>query len=54
MEAFSAEDRAKDVRDLDLRQDTLPAQRTFGVQWNLQKNTLTFSVSSPDRPFTRR
>ena len=54
MEAFSAEDRAKDVRDLDLRQDTLPAQRTLGVQWNLQKDTLRFSVSSPDRPFTRR
>ena len=54
MEAFFAEDRARDVRDLDLRQDTLPAQRTLGVQWNLQKDTLTFSVSSPDRPFTRR
>ena len=54
MKAFSAEDRVKDVRDLDLRQDTLPAQRTLGVQWNVQKDTLTFSVSSPDRPFTRR
>ena len=54
MEAFPAEDRAKDFRDLDLRQDTLPAQRTLGVQWNLQEDTLTFRVSPPDKPFTRR
>ena len=31
MEAFPAEDRATIVRDLDLRQDTLPAQRTLGL-----------------------
>ena len=35
MEAFPAEDRAKDVRDLDLRHDSLPAQRSLGVFWDL-------------------
>ena len=54
MEAFSAEDRATIVRDLDLRQDTLPAQRTLGVQWDLEKDVLTFSVNLPNKPFTRR
>ena len=34
MEAFPPEDRAKDVKDLDLRQDVLPTQRALGVQWN--------------------
>lgn len=28
MEALPTEDRAKDIRDLDLRRDTLPAQRS--------------------------
>ena len=55
MEAFSAKNRARDVRGLDLRQDTLPVQRiALGVQWNFQKGTLTFDVSSLDRLFTRR
>ena len=54
MEAFSAADRAKDIRDLDLREDTLPAQRTLGVQWDLEKDALTFNVHPPEKPFTRR
>ena len=31
MEAFPTEDRAKGVRDLELRRDILPAQRSLGV-----------------------
>jgi hypothetical protein len=54
MEAFPAEDRAKDIRDLDLRQDALPAQRTLGVQWDLGNDALTLSVHPPEKPFTRK
>ena len=54
MEAFPAEDRAKDVRDLDLRHDSLPAQRSLGVFWDLETDAFTFEVSLPEKPFTRR
>ena len=54
MEAFPPEDRAKDVKDLDLRQDVLPTQRALGVQWDLEDDQLTFSVSVPEKPLTRR
>ena len=54
MEAFPAEDRAKDVRDLDLRSDSLPAQRSLGVFWDLETDAFTFKVCSPEKPFTRR
>jgi hypothetical protein len=54
MEAFPPEDRVKDVKDLDLRQDVLPTQRALGVQWNLEDDQLTFSVSVPEKPLTRR
>ena len=54
MEAFLAEDRAKDVRDLDLCHDSLPAQRLLGVSWDLETDGFTFKVSLPDNPFTRR
>ena len=54
MEAFLAEDRAKDVRDLDLCHDSLPAQRSLGVSWDLETDAFTFKVSLPENPFTRR
>ena len=54
MEAFSAEDRTKDVLDLDLRHDSLPVQRSLGVFWDLETDAFTFKVSLPEKPFTRR
>ena len=54
MEAFPAEDRGKGVRDLDLRHDSLLAQRSLGVYWNLEEDTFTFKVCLPEKPFTRR
>ena len=54
MEAFPTEDRGKDVRDLDLRCDSLPALRSLGVFWDLETDTFTFEVSLPEKPFTRR
>ena len=53
MEAFPAEDRGKGVRDLDLRHDSLPAQGSLGVYWNLEEDTFTFKVCLPEKPFTR-
>jgi hypothetical protein len=54
MEAFTLEDRAKEMKDLDLRQDVLPIQHALGVQWNLENDQLTFNVSIPEKPLTRR
>ena len=50
MEALPAEDRKKGVRDLDLRHDSLPAQRSLGVHWNLEDDTFTFKVCLPRSP----
>ena len=52
MEAFPTEDLAKDIRSLDLRHDELPAQRSLGVFWDLERDVFTYKVSVPDRPFT--
>lgn len=54
MEAFPTADRAKDVRDLDFNHDALPAQRSLGVYWNLENDALTFRVTLPNKPYTRR
>lgn len=54
MEAFSVEDRAKDLKDLDLGTDPLPVQRSLGLCWNLQTDSFTYLVSNETKPFTRR
>ncbi|XP_056430806.1 uncharacterized protein LOC130369492 [Hyla sarda] len=54
MEAFTAEDRAKDLKDLCLGTDTLPLQKSLGLSWDLDKDCFVFQVSSAEKPFTRR
>ncbi|KAK7895612.1 hypothetical protein WMY93_020937 [Mugilogobius chulae] len=54
MEAFPVEDRAKDLKDLDLGIDPLPVQRSLGLCWNLQTDSFTYLVSDDTKPFTRR
>ncbi|XP_062422700.1 uncharacterized protein LOC119214058 [Pungitius pungitius] len=54
MNAFPAEERAKDIKDLDLSTDDLPVQRSLGVSWNIMSDTFTFHVPEGKKPFTRR
>ncbi|XP_028391897.1 uncharacterized protein LOC114516570 [Dendronephthya gigantea] len=54
MEAIPLEDRAESLRDLDLYRDPLPSQLSLGIVWNLQKDTISFRISLPEKPFTRR
>ena len=51
MEAFQVKDRGKEIRDQHLGHDSLPAQRSLGVYWNLEEDTLTFKVCLPEKPF---
>jgi len=54
MQAFPVGDIAKDLHDLDLSTDGLPAQRSLGVYWELEKDSFTFRLSGDEKPFTRR
>ena len=54
MEAFPPEERAKDLKDLDLGVDSLPLQRSLGLSWDLENDSFTFRVSQEEKPFTRR
>ena len=54
MKALPAEDPGESVRDLDFRHGTLPTQRSLGVHWDLGGDAVTFHVTLPERPFTRR
>ncbi|XP_041432389.1 uncharacterized protein LOC121398035 [Xenopus laevis] len=54
MEAFSNQDHASDLKDLDLDTDSLPMQRSLGLLWDLKADTFTFQINKEEKPFTRR
>ncbi|XP_038155609.1 uncharacterized protein LOC119792853 [Cyprinodon tularosa] len=54
LKAFPPEDRAKDVKNLDLCAQDLPVQRSLGLLWNVGLDTFTFKVDEDQKPFTRR
>lgn len=54
MESFPPEDRAKDLKDINLMSDTLPKQRSLGMIWDLETDTFTYKVSTERKPFTKR
>lgn len=54
MNAFPPEERANDLKDLELSTEPLPIQRSLGLSWNLQTDSFTFQVAQHTKPFTRR
>ncbi|KAI4882679.1 hypothetical protein NFI96_029603, partial [Prochilodus magdalenae] len=50
----AAEERATELKDLDLDLDALPAERALGVHWCIQSDTFKFKLCLKDKPPTRR
>ncbi|KAL2077938.1 hypothetical protein ACEWY4_025623 [Coilia grayii] len=48
------QERAKEVKNLDLDSDVLPVERALGVRWCVQSDVFKFCISIPERPLTRR
>ncbi|XP_077980926.1 uncharacterized protein LOC144436106 [Glandiceps talaboti] len=54
MTALPTDIQGKDLQSLDFTKDTLPTQRSLGVQWSLQTDSFTFEVNMKEKPFSRR
>ena len=54
IQAVPPEDRAKGLQELDLTRDPLPIERTLGVIWCAETDSLQFRIVIQDRPLTRR
>ncbi|XP_042212717.1 uncharacterized protein LOC121859809, partial [Homarus americanus] len=48
------EERQNALKEIDLRQDKLPMERTLGVRWLLEGDQLAIKVQPNSRPATRR
>lgn len=46
-------ERAAEVKDLDLQHDELPLERALGVQWCTSSDSFKFKIQLPDKPCTR-
>ena len=54
LNAFPDEDLSKSLKGLDFQDDNLPLQHSLGLNWDLQSDCFTFTVSKDAKPFTRR
>lgn len=54
LSSIPEKERVKEVKDLDLDQDSLPIDRALGVQWCVESNQFKFRIVIHDRPPTRR
>ncbi|XP_068506561.1 uncharacterized protein [Syngnathus scovelli] len=54
MKAFEPEKLASGIRELGHNDDSLPAQRSLGLCWDINTDMLTFDVAIADKPYTRR
>jgi len=48
------DERAKELKDLDLDQDSLPIERALGVQWCIQSDCFKFCCHQKQTPNKKR
>ncbi|XP_063068882.1 uncharacterized protein LOC134460379 [Engraulis encrasicolus] len=54
LQALSEDQRAKDLKELDMDRDELPVERALGLRWCVEEDTFTFKLDLPQRSYTRR
>lgn len=54
LQAITVDQRAKDLKNLDLDLNKLPFERALGLQWCVETDSFGFKMVMKQRPFTRR
>ena len=54
LETIPIEDHAKDLKDLDLKFDSLPTERALCILWNIENDTPEFKITLVEEPLTCR
>ena len=54
LETIPVEDHAKSLKDLDLKFDSLPTRRALGMLWNVENDTLEFTITLVEKLLTHR
>ncbi|XP_060573880.1 uncharacterized protein LOC132731684 [Ruditapes philippinarum] len=51
---FDSDELSKDLKDINLKHEALPVQRSLGLLWNMSEDRFVFDVVADNKPFTRR
>ena len=51
---LAPEERAKDLKDINMVSDKLPVERALGITWCIESDSFKFRIILKDRPLTRR
>ena len=54
LDAIPLGERSKELRDIDIEDDALPAERTLGMEWDIEHDSFRFKISVKEKPATRR
>ena len=54
LQAIAADQRAQDIKALDLDRDQLPVGRALGLQWSVETDSFKFKMEMKSQPLTRR
>ncbi|XP_035657338.1 uncharacterized protein LOC118403009 [Branchiostoma floridae] len=54
IKAVPVTERAEEVKNLDLKYNSMPTERALGMLWNVQTDTLGYRTLSTEKPATRR
>ncbi|KAJ8385589.1 hypothetical protein AAFF_G00184510 [Aldrovandia affinis] len=54
LSSIPEEERATEVKDLDLSHNQLPMERALGIQWCTESDTFQFKMQPQDKPVTRQ
>ena len=54
LQEFPVEERAKCVKNVNLRADVLPIERALGMTWCVENDSFQFRIELQNRPLTRR
>ena len=53
-ESIPQSERSKEMKNINIQDDTLPVERTLSLEWHIESDTFKFKVSKKERPATRR
>lgn len=54
LQAISEDQRAKDLKEINLDRDKLPVERVLGLQWCVETDSFKFKLEMKQQPLTRR
>ena len=54
LDSIPQAERSKELKNINIQDDTLPVERTLGLEWHIESDVFRFKISKKEKPATRR